>query len=966
VVVTLAQPKPDLRVCVTINGHAASTVDPAQTAITVPYFRVADDARLGMVDVAELQIDVSRRADDAFVGTALVPKVNELKPTATAMTLELFKDEASASAGTLDVTVAYHKFSVRDSLALHVRNAVAYPSALATDLKLRAMLVPPYLKSLVLAGLPGLHGGAAASWFIVLLCCIPFVLVSLLTNFSWATRQWFLVVPVYVYTSVSWPIFLGWVLGTLITVFAMHGYPGTLKFGAVHVTPWISGWSLHLRVTVYGLAFGNPPGFPLENFLECRRIDVSGRMSFKDLLDAAMLRYKRCPLKKVPDFRYLIKFDIEYIEFEDFMVDFQMYDGKFNIHAFTRMIAEGEARNMAWLKGYMKTGDPMPNELEVRIIRCQGLVKTRTSKKSLMQQVNAVSAGPLGHNAVIEAFADDQDEAEDDADSSTSGAAAAGGSSRSGLSKGAGDADTAGANDEDDGGGGGDDDDQDFFKGLGPPSFNPADASVKPIAHQGHFDPYVVVTLRRDKQKTHTQTKTNSPMFNETFYFHATDAATVVHVAVYNREVVGGDVMLGQWIVTLKYLLGDPTYCWHEKGMQVTPDRWVRGWFPLQNKHFRGVGKCGKIEMALQWRYVPEDRLRRRVDLPPLSALAQLQENSDESRMRMGDMQRVKYWLNREPFLFDIKRMTVRGFKFHLQDLFRGYKGRAETAGGVDKIHFINLHKVEWLTEFRPKHGDDGITVYKVLYEFFAGIAPKVLDLATSHANVGSTLGTILGSSTVQLRENVGAGLKHLVKGEFSEVGALSAVANGFRSMGKATDRAVQLMHRTVTQNQRDEAKFKVLVTGEDEDYLLEQPELSGHLARYAVACVAPISDTDMEREVERKGHFTQKFFELKGRTLFYRKNQHVKKSVLHSLTYKIELASIKGAIFFADKDELVLNHDLEGFMTRLRPGASARDDDDDMPASASPPLEAWLQMLKAKGVPCFVWSREKKTAGKA
>ena len=54
-------------------------------------------------------------------------------------------------------------------------------------------------------------------------------------------------------------------------------------------------------------------------------------------------------------------------------------------------------------------------------------------------------------------------------------------------------------------------------------------------------------------------------------------------------------------------------------------------------------------------------------------------------------------------------------------------------------------------------------------------------------------------------------------------------------------------------------------------------------------------------------------------------------------------------------------------YLLALRlPGASARDDDDDMPASASPPLEAWLQMLKAKGVPCFVWSREKKTAGKA
>lgn len=45
------------------------------------------------------------------------------------------------------------------------------------------------------------------------------------------------------------------------------------------------------------------------------------------------------------------------------------------------------------------------------------------------------------------------------------------------------------------------------------------------------------------------------------------DAAAVVHVVVYNREI-GGDTMLGQWVMTLKWMLGNPFFCWHEKGME--------------------------------------------------------------------------------------------------------------------------------------------------------------------------------------------------------------------------------------------------------------------------------------------------------------------------------------------------------------------------------------------------------------
>jgi hypothetical protein len=427
VTLTLPKASPELRICASLNGCADSTFDPAQTQLQCAYYRVGDDAGLGLTDVAELQVAVNRRADDAFVGVACVAKVDELPDAPVLLTLELL-GEGGARVGTLEVFLQYRAYSVRDALRMHGERLLAVPAVYLRSMQRRAMLVPAGARELVRAGLPGLHGGAAASWVIFLACTLPFWVVSLLTNLSWATRQWFLVVPVYCYFSLSLPVMLGWLVGTLITVFAMHGYPGTLKMGAVHLTPWVSGWALQLRVTVFGLAFGNPPGFPLENFLECRRIDVAGQISFQHILDLVLRRYKKCPLKKVPDFRYLAKFDIEYVEFEDFMVDFQMYDGKFNVHAFTRILSEGEAKHMAWMKGYMKAGDPMPNELEIRIIRCKDLVKTKTSKRTLRQQMTAATQqGPLGHNAVIEAFAEDEDVDADEEEPEAGGSLSAGG-----------------------------------------------------------------------------------------------------------------------------------------------------------------------------------------------------------------------------------------------------------------------------------------------------------------------------------------------------------------------------------------------------------------------------------------------------------------------------------------------------------------------------------------------------------
>jgi hypothetical protein len=128
------------------------------------------------------------------------------------------------------------------------------------------------------------------------------------------------------------------------------------------------------------------------------------------------LRYKKCPLKKVPDFKYLAKWDIDYIEVDDFFLDFMLYNGVFNVWEVSHLLAEHEAKHMAWMRGLMKPSDPMPNELEIRIVRAKDLTKTRHSKSSMRAEIARASAasGPLGKNAVFDAFLEEDSGDDDD------------------------------------------------------------------------------------------------------------------------------------------------------------------------------------------------------------------------------------------------------------------------------------------------------------------------------------------------------------------------------------------------------------------------------------------------------------------------------------------------------------------------------------------------------------------------
>jgi len=255
------------------------------------------------------------------------------------------------------------------------------------------------------------------------------------------------------------------------------------------------------------------------------------------------------------------------------------------------------------------------------------------------------------------------------------------------------------------------------------------------------------------------------------------DPSTVLHVSVYDdsgRAGASNGVLLGQWVMTLKWLAMDPTYCEHSS-LHVEADGSVRGWFVLEDSKRAGRGECGELLMHLKWSYEPEqdpERDKRQArqagddgltttlmppppppppppPLPPpppppphmpsprtppprapFTALEQLTQNSVESQLRLGSPRRAERYLSALPYLLDVHRVTIRDIHFFVKDLFMGLRGQVEA--GSRQPEAVHIELLEMCGTFcgETKDGvtDPGLTIWAFLFSFFfKQVFPKIL-----------------------------------------------------------------------------------------------------------------------------------------------------------------------------------------------------------------------------------------------
>ncbi len=377
-------------------------------------------------------------------------------------------------------------------------------------------------------------------------------------------------------------------------------------------------------------------------------------------------------------------------------------------------------------------------------------------------------------------------------------------------------------------------------------------------------DPKIMIKLRDRSASTVTRYNTTKPMFNETFDFHVTDPSTVLHIVAVDEDLTKAD-FLGQWIMTLKYLIVDPTYCHRmETDFEVEREEngvTIKGWFPLMSRHWDKLGQRGAVEMRIRWYYNP---MLGPSYFVKRSALANLDENSKETHLRMGNKSRVKRMLNNIPVLFNVHRVSFNNVHFFLQDLFRGSEGAAERLQRIGKssddagkvfIPTINLTQA-----FRPRKSEPGVTVYRLAYGFFIkGLMPKVFN---NHV-FGSALTQTVNGFAFNLANTTASlfrGEKDLTTLGDGVVKFNSSIVNGVKAYAVHVKKKIE--------STRVNAAGRV--DAEDDDYFLDSTR-EGYLMKAS----ASWAEDKGHQKVHGAGALTRHnfkvcHFELKGTCLFY------------------------------------------------------------------------------------------------
>lgn len=274
-------------------------------------------------------------------------------------------------------------------------------------------------------------------------------------------------------------------------------------------------------------------------------------------------------------------------------------------------------------------------------------------------------------------------------------------------------------------------------------------------AHKSKPDPKVIVTLREQRFSTKTVMSSSDPVWKEHFELHLTDPSAVLHVQCYDENVVG-KTLIGQWIITTKFLLMKPLHCWHDKDCVVNADGSLEGWFPLSNAHWDSPEEevCGSIKLRLRW--TNKDGFDQQYKPPVLSALDQLKQNSDETNLKLGNTKLVELMLRNFPLSVGLRRLTIRNIEFFLRDLFMGVEGAAEATGAMRAIPLPFLECTgasRWLqskssppsaassSADQPLLQSEGLDLYALCQGIVMALTPQVVKSKTLYNALCSILG---------------------------------------------------------------------------------------------------------------------------------------------------------------------------------------------------------------------------------
>lgn len=479
--------------------------------------------------------------------------------------IEILLEFDGEGAGTLSCTMTYEPVVVKEEVECGLQ-----PSVVASDSRLVAWKRNLQKRAKARPGLAALLLTLTVAQFV---CLIHLWIWTVMQSFAcvygvFRVLLWYVCFPLCLVTVL--PRFWAWTLTKIVFTLA-HGYP--ITFETITIIPWIVDFKrLHFRITVSDFEIGNPAGVGFTSkFLSLERLDLIGSVSFSHLKALLLMKSEPVRLKKVPDFKRMVTLRVEQLEFIGFTLDFQTSrtSGRLNINEMTKAFAMGELN--AAFRAKKIDSKPKPNMLEVRVLRARNLLAKDSN---------------------------------------------------------------------------------------------------------GFSDPYAVVQLRRESKQTSITMKTLNPVWtHDTFQYQIRDPSAVIHVALWDADFGKKADFLGHWVMTLKWLIMDPKHCRHvevEKlSEQEENDGWIGMWVPLVDINYQNEGAHGDVNIRLRWFYDPTVSDVGELTPTSQSALDQITDNSNETRMRLGDIEQLINQLNHFPVLFDVGRVVVRNAKMSVHDLLR-------------------------------------------------------------------------------------------------------------------------------------------------------------------------------------------------------------------------------------------------------------------------------------------------------
>ena len=423
------------------------------------------------------------------------------------------------------------------------------------------------------------------------------------------------------------------------------------------------------------------------------------------------------------------------------------------------------------------------------------------------------------------------------------------------------------------------------------------------------------------------------------------DPSTVIHVMVHDEELFLHNKLLGQWIITAKWLAMDPRAC-HAYDVERAEPGVLEGWFPLSDAAWERRGAVGFVKLKLKWSYddagpfkdwnpllytgaapkkksvfpvIPttprpsearDDDDEDPVASARLTALEQLTAQSDETNLKLGSTRNVRAMLETFPFWFAVRAVAVTGVDFWLRDLFAGTTGTGERGSQRDaRGVFVPRIYASDRAALRPPVGDAGLTLWRFAYNFVVkAAAPEVVNMTSvRHQAIGQILAGFFARTGATAPKRGGS------VATLHEARSVEAPPEA-RQRGKI-GRQLRMKF-----NPKDKSK---LVTRDTRD-VNREAALAGALRKTTRAPGAAFGR-----------HWKTYHMELKGGTLFY---HEVAGDARVGQELKISLAGLAdgGDAVRVVGDELVLRHAYKTMFLSLPDGVAA------------PSLEAWRAAVVA------------------